>query len=53
MPKFIDPVFVKTSPKSLFSLIENERYGHVFRKLGLKIRAQDYFRGSSTPFLCS
>ncbi len=34
LPKFIDPVFMKTSPKRPFSLIENERFGLVFRKTG-------------------
>ncbi len=36
MPKFIDPVLAKTSPKSSFSLIENEHFGIVFAKTGSK-----------------
>jgi hypothetical protein len=34
VPKFIDPVFVKTSPKRSFLVIENERFGLVFAKTG-------------------
>jgi hypothetical protein len=34
VPEFIDPVFAKTSPKRLFSIIENERFGFVFAKTG-------------------
>ncbi len=34
MPKIIDPVFAKTSPKRSFCLIENERFGLVFVKTG-------------------
>ncbi len=34
MPEFIDPVFVKTSPKRSFSVIQNERFGLVFVKTG-------------------
>jgi hypothetical protein len=36
VPEFIDPVFTKTSPKSSFSLIENEHFGLVFAKTGSK-----------------
>ena len=32
VPEFIDPVFVKTSPKRLFSITENDRFGLVFVK---------------------
>ncbi len=32
--EFIDPVFVKTSPKRSFSVIQNERFGLVFVKTG-------------------
>jgi hypothetical protein len=32
--EFIDPVFAKTSPKRSFSIIENDRFGHVFAKTG-------------------
>ncbi len=32
--EFIDPVFVKTSPKRSFLVIENERFGLVFAKAG-------------------
>ncbi len=32
MPEFIDPVLAKTSPKSSFSMSENERFGLVFAK---------------------
>jgi hypothetical protein len=34
LPEFIDPVFAKTSPKRLFSMTENERFGLVFAKTG-------------------
>ncbi len=34
VPEFIDPVFVKTSPKRSFSVIQNERFGLVFEKTG-------------------
>ncbi len=34
VPKFIDPVFEKTSPKRSFSMTENERFGLVFAKSG-------------------
>ncbi len=34
MPKFIDPVFAKTSPKRSFSMTENERFGLVFARTG-------------------
>jgi hypothetical protein len=34
VPEFIDPVFAKTSPKRLFSVIENEHFGLVFAKTG-------------------
>ncbi len=34
MSEFIDPVFVKTSPKCSFSVMENERFGLVFTKTG-------------------
>ncbi len=34
MPEFIDPFFAKTSPKRLFSISENERFGLVFAKTG-------------------
>ncbi len=34
VPEFIDPVFVKTSPKHSFSMTENERFGLVFAKTG-------------------
>jgi hypothetical protein len=33
-PEFIDPVFAKTSPKRLFSVIINERFSLVFAKTG-------------------
>jgi hypothetical protein len=42
MPKFIEPVVAKASPKRSFSMIENERFGLVFAKLGLKIRGLVY-----------
>jgi hypothetical protein len=32
--EFIDPVFVKTSPKPSFSMSENGRFGLVFVKTG-------------------
>ncbi len=32
MPEFIDPVFVKISPKRSFSITENEHFGLVFTK---------------------
>jgi hypothetical protein len=34
VPEFIDPVFVKTSSKRSFSVIENERIGLAFTKTG-------------------
>jgi hypothetical protein len=34
VPEFIDPVFRKTSLKSSFSVIQNERFGLVFSKTG-------------------
>jgi hypothetical protein len=34
MPEFIDLVFGKTSPKRLFLVIENKRFGLVFVKTG-------------------
>jgi hypothetical protein len=37
VPKFLDPVFVKTSPKRSFSVIQNERFGLVFAKTGSRI----------------
>ncbi len=37
--EFIDSVFAKTSPKRSFLHSEYERFGLVFAKLGLKIRA--------------
>ncbi len=41
VPKFIDPVFVKTSPKRSFSVIQNERFGLVFVKTGSIISGTD------------
>jgi hypothetical protein len=44
--RILDPVFVKTSPKRLFSLTENQRYGLVFAKNSGKgmaeLRSQTY-----------
>ncbi len=34
VPKIIDPVFAKTSPKRSFCMTENERFGLVFVKTG-------------------
>ncbi len=34
MPEFIDLLFLKTSPKRSFLVIENERFGLVFAKTG-------------------
>jgi hypothetical protein len=34
VPEFIDPRFVKTSPKRSYSVIENEGFGLVFAKTG-------------------
>ncbi len=34
MPKFLDQVFAKTSPKRSFSMIENESFGLNFAKTG-------------------
>jgi hypothetical protein len=34
VPEFIDPVFVKTSPKRSFSMTKNERFRLVFVKTG-------------------
>ncbi len=34
VPELVDPVFVKTSPKRSFSVIQNERFGLVFVKTG-------------------
>jgi hypothetical protein len=36
MPEFIDPVFVKTSPKRSFCMTENQRFGLVFVKTELE-----------------
>ncbi len=36
MPEFIDPVFLKTSPKRSFSITENEHFRLVFTKTGSK-----------------
>jgi hypothetical protein len=40
VPEFIDPVFRKTSPKRLFSVIQNERFGLVFAKTGFIISSK-------------
>jgi hypothetical protein len=42
VPEFIDPVFVKTSPKHSFSVIENERIGLAFTKTGSIISDTEY-----------
>jgi hypothetical protein len=34
VPEFIDPVFVKTSPKRSFSITENEHFELVLTKTG-------------------
>jgi hypothetical protein len=34
VPEFIDPVFVKTSPKRSFLVIENARFGLALAKTG-------------------
>jgi hypothetical protein len=34
VPKIIDPVFAKTSPKRSFSMTENERFGLAFANTG-------------------
>jgi hypothetical protein len=34
MPEFKNPVIAKTSQKRSFSIIENERSGHVFARTG-------------------
>jgi hypothetical protein len=34
VPEFIDQVFVKTSPKRSFSMIEYERFGLIFAQTG-------------------
>jgi hypothetical protein len=34
VPEFIDPVFVKISPKRSISMTENEHFGLVFAKTG-------------------
>ncbi len=44
MPEFIDPVFVKTSPKRSFSVIKNERFGLVFVKTGSIISGTELLR---------
>ncbi len=36
VPKIMDPVFAKTSPKRSFCMTENERFGLVFGKTGSK-----------------
>jgi hypothetical protein len=43
VPEFLDPVFVKTSPKCSFSVIENEHFGLVFVKTGSIILGTDEF----------
>jgi hypothetical protein len=37
VPEFIDPVFMKTSSKRSFSVIQNKRFGLVFVKTRSKI----------------
>ncbi len=49
VPEFIDPVFMKTSPKRSFSVIQNERFGLVFAKTGsiisgTELRSAVFFR---------
>jgi hypothetical protein len=46
VPEFIDPVFMKTSPKRSFSVIQNERFGLVFAKNGSIILGTGLFRGT-------
>jgi hypothetical protein len=41
VPKFVDPVFTKTSPKRSFSVIQYERFGLVFAKTGSIILGMD------------
>ncbi len=43
VPEFIDTVFVKTSPKRSFSVIQNERFGLVFVKTGSIISGTGHF----------
>jgi hypothetical protein len=45
VPEFIDPVFTKTSPKRLFSVIQNERFGLVFAKTGSIISGTGLHKG--------
>ncbi len=53
MPEFIDPVFVKTSTKRSFSVIQNERFGLVFVKTGSIISGTGFFRNEeSSGRLC-
>jgi hypothetical protein len=48
VPEFIDPVFVKTSPKRSFSMTENEQFGLVFAKTGSIISGTDPLNEVST-----
>jgi hypothetical protein len=43
VPELIDRVFVKTSPKRSYSVIENERFGLVFAKTGSIISGTGQF----------
>jgi hypothetical protein len=38
---YIDPVFMKTSPKRSFSVIQNERFGLVFVNFGHRIHSNN------------
>ncbi len=52
MPEFIDPVFAKTSPKHLFSMIGNMRVGLAFAKTRSIIRAQGDIEVFRVKTLC-
>ncbi len=49
VPEFIDPVFVKTSPKRSFPVIQNERFWLVFVKTESIISGTGVSRAPSPP----
>jgi hypothetical protein len=49
VPKFIDPVFAKTSPKRSFSMTENKRLGLVFAKTGSIISGTGLLKSLKIP----
>jgi hypothetical protein len=49
VPEFIDPVFVKTSPKRSFAMTENEQFGLVFAKTGSIISGTEDPKSTPNP----